>query len=194
MRRDHRGRSLGLLGTTALLLSACGSAATPTQPAGAGSTSGAQPTGNGGNVATEPVATDQPAATQAGNGGGDGKSPGWDQYGKVHVDMAGPVTKSADYGFVPAGSLFGGAQGSSLNFSNGNDEIVSILIGADNKVIVSYGGQDFSMPGAECTTSNWNVGATSASGSFDCKAAITILASGASAQNGTIKGTFDAHA
>jgi len=159
--------------------------------------SGGQPTqgGGGGTPTDQPEVTDPPAATQSGNGNGNGNKPaGWDQYGKVHVEISGPVNKSADYGFIPAGSLFGGAQGSSLNFTiDGSNEIVSILDSTDGKVIVSYGGTDFSMPAAECTTSNWNIGQTSASGSFECTAAFVIMASGATVQGGTIKGSFDAH-
>jgi len=36
-------------------------------------------------------------------------------------------------------------------------------------------------------------GTTSASGSFDCTAAFVIMASGATVQGGSIKGSFDAH-
>ena len=180
-------RALVLLIALSGVVAACGGS-TPTQAPGGQAT---QP-GNGGTATDEPQATDQPDATQ---GGGDGTKPaGWDRYGKVHVEVSGPVNKSGDYGFVPAGSLFGGPQGSSLNFTiEGSNEIVSILASTDGKVIVSYGGGDFSMPAAECTTSNWNLGTTSASGSFDCTAAFVIMASGATVQGGTIKGTFDAH-
>ena len=138
-------------------------------------------------------ATPGPQATQGGVGGGT-KPAGWDQYGKVHIEISGPVQKSGDYGFVPAASIFGGAQGSSLSFTvEGASELVSILIGPDQKVIVSYAGEDFSAPAAECTTSNWNMGTTSASGSFDCKAAFVITSAGATVTGATIKGTFDAH-
>ncbi len=192
--RDRR-MPLAASAVAMLLVAACGGSASPTQPAGGttapGVTTAPGATSADGGAATQAAPTDQ----QAGGGGGGGsKPPGWDQFGKVHVDMAGPVSKSADYGFVPAGSLFGGSQGTSLNFTiDGSNEVVSILIAADGKVIVSYGGEDFSMPGATCTTSNWNIGVTSGSGSFDCTATITILASGASVQGGTMRGTFDAH-
>jgi hypothetical protein len=139
-------------------------------------------------------ATPGPQATQSGGGNGGASPAGWDQYGKVHIEMSGPVQKSGDYGFVPAASIFGGAQGSSLSFTiDGSDELVSILISADNTVIVSYAGSDFSAPAAQCTTSNWNVGATSGSGSFDCTAGFVIMASGATVSGATIKGNFDAH-
>ena len=186
-------KPLTLVALLALILGACsGNAGATQQPAGATAN-----TGGGGTATEQPAGTEQPAATEAGGGGtGSGNKPaGWDRFGKVHVEMGGPVQKTVELGFVPAGSLFGGAQGSSLNFTiDGTNEVVSILVGPDNKVVISYGGPEFSMPGTECTTSNWNMGATSGSGSFDCKAAIVILGSGASVTNGTLKGSFDAHA
>lgn len=185
-------RSVTALTVMAMLLGACGGNAGGTQqPAGATAN-----TGGGGTATENPQATDEPVATDSGGGGGGGGNPaGWDRYGKVHVEMGGPVQKTVELGFIPAGSLFGGAQGSSLSFTNeGSNQVLSILIGPDNKVVVSYGDQDFSMPGTECTTSSWNIGATSGSGSFDCTASLVILASGASVTNGTIKGNFDAHA
>jgi len=187
-------RSIAALALVAALLGACGGNAGATQQPGAATTN---PGGGGGGATQQPAATDEPAATtDPGSGGGGGGNPaGWDRYGKVHVEMGGPVSKTVDLGFVPAGSLFGGAQGSSLSFTNeGSNQVVSILVGPDNKIVISYGGVEFSMPGTECTTSNWNIGATSGSGSFDCKAALVILASGASVTDGTLKGTFDAHA
>jgi hypothetical protein len=186
----NASRSMAALAIITLALSACGGGAAATQQPG-----GATP-GTGGTATENPQATDEPAATtDTGGGGGGGNPTGWDRYGKVHVEMGGPVNKTVDLGFVPAGSLFGGAQGSSLSFTNeGSNQVVSILVGPDNKIVISYGGPDFSMPGTECTTSNWNIGATSGSGSFDCKASIVILASGASVTNGTLKGNFDAHA
>jgi len=186
-------RSITALAAIALLLSACGGNAGATQQPGGATTN---PGGGGGSATQQPAATDEPAATtDTGGGGGGGNPAGWDRYGKVHVEMGGPVNKTVELGFVPAGSLFGGAQGSSLSFANeGSNQVVSILVGPDNKIVISYGGPDFSMPGTECTTSNWNIGATSGSGSFDCKASIVILASGASVTNGTLKGNFDAHA
>ena len=166
---------------TGMFVVACGGNAPATSGPGAA-------TQNPGGVGATPGAL----ATQGGGGGG--KPAGWDQYGKVHIEISGPVQKSADYGFVPAGSIFDSAAGSSLSFTNeASNEIVSILVAADNKVLVSYGGLDFSAPAAECTTSNWNMGATSASGSFDCTAAFVLMPSGATVSGAKIKGTFDAH-
>ena len=174
------------LGALALLLAACGSSS-PGQTQGSGQTQGAAPTDGGTNP------TDGPGPTQGGGGGGN-KPAGWDQNGKVHIEIGGPAQHTGDYGFVPQASIFGGAQGSSLSFAiEGTSELVSILVGQDGSVLVSFASDALSVPAAECTTSNWNIGATSGSGSFDCTAAFGIVASGATLTGFTVKGTFDAH-
>lgn len=179
-------KSVAAVVLVGLVAVACGGT-----PATAGPGGATQNPGGGATLGVQ--ATPGAQATQSGGGGGT-KPAGWDQYGKVHIEISGPVQKSADYGFVPAASIFGGAQGSSLNFTvEGVSEVVSILIGPDQKVVVSYIGEDFSAPAAECTTSNWNMGTTSASGSFDCTAAFVITASGASVTGANVKGNFDAH-
>jgi hypothetical protein len=183
-----RPRLLTLIAGTAMVLSAC-SGATPTQSPTATTQAPGQTADTGGGDGSGP--TDAPDAT-GGSGGGGITGTG---SGTVHIEISGPVSKAGDYAFAPAGSLFGGAQGSSLSFTNDQtNEIVSILISADNKVVVSYGGPDLTVPGAECTTSDWNMTATSGSGSFDCTATLIITAAGAQLTGGKIKGTFTAHA
>lgn len=169
----------------ALAAAACGGSGATQTPAGATQQPAATTDGGGGG------ATQAPAGTQTGGGGGGSIDT---TYGKVHIEISGPITKSGDYGFIPAGSLFGGTQGSSLNFTNdATNEIVSIVISAEGTVVVSYGSTDMSVPAAECTTSNWNIGTTNASGSFDCNAALAVTASGAMVQGVKLKGNFDAH-
>lgn len=179
-------KSVAAVVLVGLVAVACGGTPATAGPGGA--------TQNPGGGATPGVqATPGAQATQSGGGGGT-KPAGWDRNGKVHIEISGPVQKSAEYGFVPAASIFGNAQGSSFNFTiDGVNEVVSILIGPDQKVLVSYGGEDFTAPAAECKTSNWNIGATTASGSFDCTAGFVIVASGATLTGANIKGTFDAH-
>ena len=182
---------LSLVAVVALVVVACGAGSEPSQTTANGPAEA--PTTGIAPSADAPVATDSTGTGGNSGTGGGGKPAGWDQHGKVHVEMSGPVSKSADYGFLPAGSFFGGDQGSALNFTvEGTNEVVSVLMNPDGTVVVSYAGVDFQMPGAECTTSNWNVGSTSGSGSFDCTAAIVILGSGALAQDGKIKGSFEA--
>lgn len=181
-----------------IALAACGGSgsATPSNAGGGGGQATGTVAPTGATATAAPTgATGTVAPTAATGGGGGDKPAGWDQYGRVHIDMSGPVSKSIDLGFVPAGSIFGGGLGSSLNFTiEDTNEVVSILVSADGSVLVSYGGPDFSMPGTQCMTSNWSVAATSGSGSFDCTASLTIMASGAVLQGGKLSGTFDAHA
>ena len=172
-----------------VLVGACGGSS-PTQAPGAATQN---PDGGGGGGATTNPGGGGPTTDPGGGGGGGGT--GDTSHGKVHIEISGPVTKTADYGFIPAGSLFGGAQGSSFSFTNGDaNEVVSMVISADGAVIVSWGTAEFSAPASECTTSNWNIGGTSASGSFDCTATLVILASGSMLQNGKVKGSFEARA
>lgn len=170
-----------------VIVAACGGGNAPTQAPGA-----TPAAGNGGNGA----ATQQPTGT--GNPGGNGGNGGVGfEFGKVKFTVDGPVKASGELGFIPAASAFGGAQGSALSFGTadnaGSDAtLVSIVIGADGAVIVSYAGPAGQVPAATCTTSEWNVGATSASGKFDCTAALSLMPSGATAAGGTIKGDFTA--
>jgi hypothetical protein len=184
----HRKRLFIATVLIGVVAAACGGGSPTAAPGGATQNPAATTDGGGGGGPT-----DAPEATQSGGGGGGNVDT---TYGRMHIEISGPVTKSADYGFLPAGSIFGGAQGSALNFSTGvegTSEIASILIGADGKVVVSWITTDFQAPAAECTTSNWNVGGTSGSGSFDCTAALVIMGSGAMVQDAKVKGNFEAH-
>ncbi|MEA2674391.1 MAG: hypothetical protein QOI92_1583 [Chloroflexota bacterium] len=176
-----RPTMLSLIAGAAIVLAACSSASptqAPVQTADAG--------GGGGG------ATQAPAATAGGGGLGGGGATGT---GTVHLEVSGPVSKTGDYDFAPAGSIFGGSQGSSLNFTNDQtNEVVSILVSADGQVLVSYGSLDFSVPASVCTTTNWNLTATGGSGEFDCNASLVITAAGAQLTGGRIKGSFTAHA
>lgn len=178
-------KQLGAVAVLGIAIAACGGGA-PTQAPGA------TQAGNGGNGGT---ATQQPAATE-GNGG-NGGTIGF-QYGKVTFTIDGMVKANGELGFIPQASMFGGAQGSSLNFADSDSggstgTLLSIVIGADGAVLVSYVGPAGQVPAATCTTSDWNVGGTSASGKFDCKSDISLTSSGAAVGGSTIKGDFTAH-
>jgi hypothetical protein len=171
------------LAVVATLVAACGSSSGgtpgPGGTQGSGSTPGAVTTpGDGGS---SPVA-----------GGGGTKPAGWDANGKVHYEITGGVTASGDLGFVPVASVFGGTQQTSLSYTiEGASGVMAVLV-TEGKVAVSYGNDDYAVTGADCTTSNLLVDATTASGSFDCAATI-IKADGSPMLTGRIKGTFDAH-
>jgi hypothetical protein len=176
-------KHLGAAVTLGVVIAACGGGNAPTQAPGATPAGG-----NGGNGGT---ATQVPAATQGGGGGG-----GLDtSHGKATFTVSGPISASHEYAFIPAGSLFGGAQGSVFNFgdtSGADANILSIIVSPDGSILASFSGSAGQVPAAQCTTSDWDVGATEAKGKFDCTAAFSITSSGATVEGGTIKGEFTA--
>jgi hypothetical protein len=179
-------KNLGAVIVLGVVVAACGGNA-PTQAPGATQSGGG---GGGGGATQQPAATDD-------NGGNGGGTIGF-QYGKVTFTVDGPVKANGELGFIPQASMFGGAQGSAFNFGNSDSagadaKLVSIVIGADGSVLVSYAGPEGQVPAATCTTSDWNVGGTSGSGKFDCTAQLSLTPSGATAAGGTIKGEFTAH-
>jgi hypothetical protein len=171
MRIAKSGAAIAAVG---LLVVACGGAVPPTQNPGNGGTPTQNPGGGG-------------ATTNPGGGGADTSK------GKVHIEITGPITKSGDYGYVPAASVFGGAQGASMSFTDSaSTAVVTIATGADNQVVVTWGTPEFSTT-AECTTQGWTIGSNSGSGTFDCTGALVILANGTMGQEGHVTGSFDAH-
>lgn len=163
------------------LVAACGGSPAVTQgPDGPGAT-----TGSGGTATSDPG----PGETQSGNGGNGGG-----QYGSVKFTISGPLSKSDEYPFIPAGSMFGGPAGALLSFYPGEstDAILTIIVSEDGTVVVSYSGTDGQVPGATCTTSDWNMQAGSGSGKFDCTASMSITGSGATVEGGKIVGEFTA--
>jgi hypothetical protein len=181
---------LSLIAGAAIVLSAC-SSGSPTQAPGGATQAPAQATADGGGGGTG--ATEPPAATSGAGGGGGGT--GSTANGSAHVELSGPASKSGDYGLVAPASIFGGAQGTALSYTNdAATDVLTISFTSDSKVIVSYGGADLTAPGAECTASNLNIGASSASGSFDCQNVMVVTAAGATLTGATMKGAFTAHA
>jgi len=185
-------RAFGATVVLGVVVAACGGSAPATQAPGA--TQG----GGGGGGATQAAAPTAAAeATDGGGGGGDGGNTIGFTYGKVTFTVTGPVTAQGEYGFLPPASMFGGAQGSILNFasSQGSDaNLLSIVVNQDGTVVVSFTSAALGqVPAATCTTSDWNVGAGSGSGKFDCTASMSLTPSGAAVAGGAIKGEFTAH-
>lgn len=183
-------RQLGVVVVLGAVVAACGGS-TPTQAPGATQSGG----GGGGGATQQPAATTDPGPGETDGGGNGGNTIDF-TYGKVTFTTTGPIATQGEYGFMPLGSMFGGAQGTVLNFgsSAGSDgNVLSIAANADGSVGVSFIGTGLGqIPGATCTTSDWNIGSGSASGKFDCTAQFSITASGAVVEGGTIKGEFTA--
>jgi hypothetical protein len=171
-------RSVVALALVGMLAAACGGGSPTQAPAGA--------TQNPAGV------TEAPGATQSGGGGGGGGS---GQFGSAQFQVTGPLETSGTYDFSPVGSIFGGSAGTVLNFVSPGDAgaVLSILIDPTGKVAASYLSGAGQVPGAECTTSDWDIQATSGKGKFDCTAQMTITSSGAAVQGGRITGEFTAH-
>lgn len=176
-------RSIVAIALVGVVAVACGGSGATQAPGGATQAPGATQGGGG--------ATNQPQATQ---GGGDGTKPaGWDQYGKVSYEISAPVSLSGELGFLPVASVFGGDQGSTLSFSYlGGSTVLSISF-TQGKVAISFGSEAGTVIGTDCTTSNLNIGSSSASGSFECTQVVAMMASGGQVTNVTMKGNFNGH-
>ncbi|HJP88783.1 MAG TPA: hypothetical protein VJ850_07120 [Candidatus Limnocylindrales bacterium] len=177
---------LGAAFVLGAVIAACGGSAATQGPAATQAGGG----GGGGGSATQ-----QPAATDAGNGGngGNGGVVVDTSHGKAHIDIAGPASKSADLGFSPVLSHFGGTDETVVYFvaTEGTEGALALTWSSGTFAAV-FTSADITVSGSECTTANMKMDATSVSGSFDCPTNIVVLASGASSQNASFKGTFEA--
>jgi hypothetical protein len=190
--RPHTGepnvmhhRVLIPLATLAFVVAACGGGSGPTQAAGTPAG------GGGGGTPTDAAApTAGPAATQS---GGDGSN---FANGKAHFEISGTQTKSGDLGFLPVASHFGGTTQTILNFVTSDPSVTETLTVTltEGAVAIIYSSMDITVTGVECATSNLNVAATTASGSFDCSKTYAVLISGASVEGVVLNGTFEARA
>ena len=135
-------------------------------------------------------ATPGPQATQGGGGGT--KPAGWDAKGKAHYELSGPASKRGDIGFFPLTSIFGGTDQTILYFATEGVEETLIVTFAAGQIAVAYVSTDLSVPGAQCTSSNLKIEASSASGSLDCANVSITPISGALMTGGRLQITFDA--
>jgi hypothetical protein len=176
-----RHRLLIPLAALSLALAACGGGG-PTQAPGGPTTN----PGDGGGTAT-----DVPPAPTDGAGGPGGGNPGGS--GQIHIEIGGPVDVTVDEPFFPIGSRFGGAAGTALNFTNEDATGIASIGEANGTVFVSYVSEELAANAQNCQLSNWNIGATSGSGSFDCKEGFaTMTADGQFVSGVTMKGSFEA--
>ena len=181
-------RSLLTIAALPLALTACGGGAATQAPGGATTNPG-----GGGGAATDVPQVTAPVATPSGGGGGGGSNLA---NGQAHFEITGGHTKSGDLGFLPIASVFGGMDQTLLNFTTldpNATETLSVTI-ADGAVAVIYASMDITVTGGECTTSNFNVGATTASGSFECTQTYAVTISGGAIEGVVLKGSFEARA
>jgi hypothetical protein len=133
-----------------------------------------------------------------GKGGGGTKPAGWDRFGKASYTVSGGLSASGEAGFVPAGSIFGGPTNTSLSYTIEGTQMVLIIrlgvSGGTTGMILQFSDGQVSVPAAQCTTTNLNVGSTSASGNYQCAAAMGMNANGAMFMNVGVAGSFTASA
>jgi hypothetical protein len=188
-------RRAGLAIVAALVVvAACGGTSTGSTPTGGAAATngqgGATPGSGGSTPGAQATSGDQ---ATPGSAGGGSHPAGWDQFGKVSFQISGPVPKSGELGFVPAGSRFGGTAGTTLSFlAPESDEVLTMTI-SNGQALGSYGAPDLTIAAATCTTTDLKIDATSASGSFDCSGGAAINAAGDTLQGVTLKGSFTAH-
>lgn len=178
-------RSIVAISLLALIVVACGGSpagGTATQaPGGGGAT---QAPGDGGGTATQ-----APVATQGGPGGGIGGGGS----GSMHIEVSGPVEASGDFAFFSIGSRFGGDAGTQLNFTNGEGSAIAAVSGVGGTWVITLTSETLTANSQTCELKDWNMGATSASGSFDCKDGFAVtVADGGYHQGVNLKGNFTA--
>jgi hypothetical protein len=184
-------RSIVAVLLVGVVAAACGSS-TPTQapgstqgPGGGGATidpGGGGPTTDpgGGGPTTDP-------------GGGGPILPG-NGSGKVRYEITGSLEKNGELPFFGIGSRFGGEAGKYYAFTDASDntQIVTVYE-AQGTWLVGYVSEAGSVSATACEMSNVNTSDTRASGTFDCPNAIIVKADGSFANDGRIKGSFEAN-
>jgi len=179
-----------------VMLAACGGNSATQAPGGGGNGGGGSATAaptddNGGNGGGNGGNGGEPTDDNGGNGGGNG---GLDTtYGGGHVDISGAASASVDLGFSPPISHFGGTDTTILYLLPANAEGALALTWSNGEFIAVFTSTEITVSGIECTTSNLNIGATTAKGSFECARNYVVLNSGASIEDVTFKGSFDVH-
>lgn len=167
-----------------LVVAACGGGTATQTPGGATTNPG------GGTPTDIPQGTDGPIATQSGGGGGGGGTGGGT--GQIHIEIGGPVEATVDEPFFAIGSRFGGPAGIQLNFTKDGSAGLAGITGVADTWTITWLSEEFTANAVECTLTNWNIGETSGSGSFDCKNGFATTPSNAYMTGVTMKGSFEA--
>jgi hypothetical protein len=164
----------------AVFVVACSAAPGAAQsPGSVGATPGPEATPGG-------QATSVPPEPPGGGGNTGGGS------GQIHIEIGGPVPMTVDAPFFAIGSRFGGVAGTQLNFTtDGSNAIASITV-VEGTVVIGYADESMGANSQMCELSDWNIGATSGSGSFDCKDGFATKVDGTYLTGVTMKGSFQA--
>lgn len=170
---------------TALLLlafvAACSSAPGTTQDRGDGSTDA-------------PEAPTTPIEATPGNGGGDpgGGNTGGGS-GQIHIEIGGPVQATVDEPFFAIGSRFDGSEaGVQLNFTSEGSAGIGSITGVNGTYVIGYVSDEVAANAQDCELTDWNIGDSSASGSFDCSDGYGTAPDGTYLTGITMQGSFEA--
>jgi hypothetical protein len=142
----------------------------------------------GGGATPAPQATPGGQATSPpdGSGGTGGGS------GQIHIEIGGPIQMTVDEPFLLIGSRFTGPAGVALNFTTPGSTAIAAVTGVNETWVISYVSDQLGANSQSCQLSNWNIGATSGSGSFDCKDGFATKMDGTFLSGITMKGSFEA--
>ena len=178
-------RSLGVGLAMVVVVTACGGAPGATQGQGAATQGpvGATVDPGPGGATAAPEATTDPGPGGPGLGGGSGQ---------IHIEIGGPLQETVDMPFFAIGSRFGGEAGTALNFTTGEGGGIAAINEVNGIVVVSWVTEELGANAQDCQLSNWTIGATSGSGSFDCSNGFATKVDGSFLSGITMRGTFQA--
>ncbi len=169
------------VGLVAAAMAACSSA--PSEPPGGADDGGG---GSSSGPATSIAPMVSPAGDAGGNSGGG--------TGQIHIDIGGPAQSTVDLPFFSFGSRFDGdVAGVQLNFTSEGATGIASITGVSDSFVIGYVGDDLSANAQTCTLTDWTIGTTSASGSFDCTEGFGTTPDGTYLSDITMKGSFEAN-
>ena len=186
----HGSRSVLAVAIIGVLVAACGGSGATQAPGGAttnpGGGAGTPTTTPGGGATTNPGGGGAPTTPGGGGGGGGGT-------GTIHLVRGGAAPPTTvDLPFFSIGSRFGGDAGGALNFTGEGATGVASVGSAGDVWTISYISETLTANATECNRTGWNIGATNASGTFDCKNGFAIKVDGTYLTGVTMKGNFTA--
>ncbi len=144
--------------------------------------------------ATDAPAPPTPIESTPGDGGGDpGGGDTGGGSGQIHIEIGGPVQATVDEPFFAIGSRFDGTEaGVQLNFTSDGGAGIASITGVNGTYVIGYASDDVAANAQDCDLTDWNIGESSASGSFDCSDGYGTAPDGTYLTEITMQGSFEA--
>ena len=120
------------------------------------------------------------------------RAPGLGGAGPIHIEIGGPLPRRVDIPSSRSPCRFGGEAGTALNFTTGEGGGIAAINEVNGIVVVSWVTEELGANAQDCQLSNWTIGATSGSGSFDCSNGFATKVDGSFLSGITMRGTFQA--